>query len=153
MSLATVATAKVIKKPALKAARADLAVGEHNVDYFLRVCGRVTVGEDYQTKPTVAIPYKLAFAALCHVSGCTGKAGIEKIRRAMEIALADDTDVTAKEALARAVPLAEQVEREVIDPMLASHDKIPGDGKVTTNLATEFFTDPEQVAAITRMLL
>lgn len=135
-SIITIAASKAIKAKDAKAARPDVGVGQHRVDFWLRITGLVKVGEDYETAPTVAIPYKRAFAALCKISGCTGKAGINKIRQAMEIALSDDTDETAKDALSNIEDI-ERIEREIIDPMLQSLPKLDCKGKVTTDLEVE----------------
>ena len=132
-NLMTVAAAKAVKAPALKTARNELEVGSHDVDFWVRIVGSLNVGEDYDSAATVAIPYRKAFAALCYVSGVTGKAGVNMIRKAMEIALADDNDVTAKDALDRICPAVEAVERDVIQPMINSLPRIPCKGKVTTD--------------------
>ena len=134
--LLKLAVSKAIKAKDVKTSRRGIEVGTYEVDENVHVFGSLTVGEDYETTPTVAIPYKKAFAALCRVSGCTGPAGIAKIRRAMEIALADDTDDTAKDVLA-GIEDVNRIEREVIEPMLANLPKLECRGKVTTKLTAE----------------
>ncbi len=133
----TIATAKAVKAATVKAARNELNPGEYNVDFHAHIFGTFKVGNDYQSAPTVSIPYKAAFAALCHVAGCTGKAGVNMIRKAMEIALADDNDVNARDALQRTCPMVEQVEIDVINPMLQDLPKLDCKGKVTTKLEIE----------------
>ncbi len=133
----TLATGKAVKKAALTEARNGVEVGDHDVDFWLHIYGSFKVGDDYTSAPTVAIPYKKAFAALVHVSGCTGKAGLDMIRKAMEIALADESEGTAKDALQDICPKVERIEQEIIDPMLKSLPKIPCKGKVTTKLKME----------------
>lgn len=135
MNAETLAASKIGGKK-VKDARDAIAVGHHDVDFWVHVVGSFNVGVDYQTAPTVAIPYKKAFAALCKVSGCTGKAGINKIREAMELALADESETTAKTALDNQLDL-EKIEREVIEPMLQGLPKLDCRGKVTTKLKWE----------------
>jgi len=132
-----VAASKAIKRNDVKEARQNTPVGNHDVDFWLHVFGSINVGNDYESTPTVAIPYKRAFAALCHVAGCTGKHGVAMIRRAMEIALADENDVDAMTALERICPAVDQVEHEIIEPMLSQLPKLPCKGKVTTSLQYE----------------
>lgn len=136
--LQTVATNKVIKKKALSEARKTLDVGQHDVDFWLHIDGSVTVGEDYNTAGTVAIPFKKAFALLAYTAGCTGKAGINKIKEAMILALADESDITAQDALKLVCPMVDTIEREVIQPMLNALPTIRCDGKVTTKLNINF---------------
>ena len=133
-NLAKLATSKAIPAKALKIARLGVNVGTHNVDFLARVTGTITVGKDYDTAGTVAIPYKKAFAALCHVAGCTGKAGVNMIRRAMEIALANENNVDAKSALTEICPMVDTVEREIIQPMIDAIPRLDCKGKVTSNL-------------------
>lgn len=49
-TLATLATAKVHKGKAIKAASADLAVGTHDVDVLVRITGSLTRGEDFEQR-------------------------------------------------------------------------------------------------------
>jgi hypothetical protein len=49
-TLATVATAKVHKGAAVKAASAELAVGTHDVDVLVRITGSLTRGEDFDQR-------------------------------------------------------------------------------------------------------
>jgi len=133
----TIAIAKSIKAAAVKIASSELDAGEFNVDFMVHIFGSGKKGKNYQSKPTVAIPYKAAFAALCHVAGCTGKAGVNMMRKAMEIALADDNDVTAKDALQRFCPMVDQVENDVIEPMLAELPKLNCNGKITMQVEVE----------------
>ena len=136
-AIETIATLKVVKKPDATKARQGLKIGQHDVDFMVRVFGSFNVGQDHEKTPTVAVPYKRALAALCHVSGCTGKAGVEMIRKAMVIALADETDKTANAALTEFCPLVERVEAEIIKPMLKGLPKLKCLGPVTTKLQYE----------------
>lgn len=135
--LTKLATAKAIPASVIKVARLGVDAGRHDVDFWAHVSGTINVGEDYVSAATVAIPYKKAFAALCHVAGCTGKAGVNMIRQAMEIALADENDATATDALKRICPAVEAVERDVIQPMIDSLPLLDCKGKVTTKLTVE----------------
>jgi len=130
--LAILAIAKVMKKKAVDQARDKARPGKYAVDFKASVTGTITIGEDYEKTPTVSIPYKKAFAALCYVAGCTGKHGIGKIQRAMEIALAESGD--AAEEMSKLIPQVERIEEDVISPMLASLPKTTAKGPVTTKL-------------------
>jgi hypothetical protein len=64
-TLATVATAKVHKSAAVKAASADLPVGTHTVDVLVRITGTLTRGEDFDQRIVgKADPWALAAALL-----------------------------------------------------------------------------------------
>jgi len=131
----TLAVSKAIAAKAVTAARKNVGPGSYSVDCLVHVIGSMNVGQDYETAPTASIPYKKAFALLCYVSGVTGKAGIAKIRRAMELALANGDD--AAEVLSETMPQIERIEKDIIDPMLAGLPKIKAKGKVTTKLVAD----------------
>jgi hypothetical protein len=115
-----------------KPARAAVKPGEYPVNFLAHIVGTVKVGEDHDTKPTASIPFKKALAALAHVAGCTGAAGVKKIERAMRIAL--ETDADAGEVLAEIMPQVERIEASIIEPMLAKLPKKPVKGSVTSKL-------------------
>ena len=115
-----------------KQARTEVAPGSHPVDFTVRIQGKVNVGEDYKQAPTASIPFKKALAALVHVSGCTGQAGIAKIEKAMRIALELDAD--AGDVLKDIIPQIDAIEKRIIAPMLAKLPKGDCKGKVTTKL-------------------
>ena len=117
-----------------KTARGEVETGLHAVDFTVRIFGSVNVGEDYEQAPTASIPMKKALAALAYVAGCTGKAGIAKIERAMRIALENNDD--ASRILAEIMPDVDRIEKSVIAPMLAQLPKTSCKGKVTVKLAT-----------------
>ncbi|KKK84306.1 hypothetical protein LCGC14_2784690 [marine sediment metagenome] len=100
-----------------KPARKAVNPGSHAVDFLVRVRGTVNVGNDYESAPTASIPMKRALAALAAVSGCTGKAGIAKIRQAMELALTNDAD--AGKILTDMLP---QIERGIYEHILATDE-------------------------------
>ena len=82
--------------------------------------------------PTCTIPFRKALAALAYVSGCTGKAGMAKIERAMQIAL--ETEDDAANILSEMMPQIDEVEASIVQPMIDRLPRIDCKGKVTTKL-------------------
>jgi len=67
-----VALNKVIKAAEAKKASAELPVGNHDVDFTVRVTGSLKRGADYTSKIVAkADPWTLLAAALSHLNGVT----------------------------------------------------------------------------------
>lgn len=67
-----VALAKVVKAAEVKSASSELAVGEHDVDFVVRVTGSLKRGANYtQQIVAKADPWTLLAAALSHLNGVT----------------------------------------------------------------------------------
>ena len=78
----TLAASKAVDAASVKAARADISVGEHFVDFLVRVTGSFTVGEDYEQRLVAkADPFALLAVALSKLNGVTVDA---LVREALE---------------------------------------------------------------------
>ena len=78
----TLAASKAVDAASVKAARADISVGEHIVDFLVRVTGSFTVGEDYEQRLVAkADPFALLAVALSKLNGVTIEA---LVREALE---------------------------------------------------------------------
>jgi hypothetical protein len=124
------AISKVFKKPELDKARKDLAEGTHKVSVKVLVEGTVTVGSDYEMRPTAkALTLESLAIVLAHC-GVTSKAAVPAIIRAM-------TGKKTNADLAR-----QKTVDEIIARVKKAFDKLPPmpcNGKVTTDL--EWYED------------
>lgn len=78
----TLAASKAVDAASVKAARADISVGEYFVDFLVRVTGSFTVGEDYEQRLVAkADPFALLAVALSKLNGVTVDA---LVREALE---------------------------------------------------------------------
>jgi hypothetical protein len=75
-TLSTLATSKVVKSAAAKAAAADLPVGTHAVDVLVRITGSLTRGEDYDQRIVAKADAWALAAALLARLGPVDIAGI-----------------------------------------------------------------------------
>ena len=117
----TLAASKAVDTASVKAARADVSVGKHFVDFMVRVTGFLTVGEDYEQRLVAkADPFALLAVALSKLNGVTLEA---LVREALE---ADPEEI--KEIKARA---SEAVQALKAPTMTVCN------GKVTTDLKFE----------------
>jgi len=67
-----VALSKVVAAKDARAASAELAPGEHEVDFVVRVTGSLKRGEDYDQRIVLkADPWTVLVAALSHLNGVT----------------------------------------------------------------------------------
>ncbi len=64
-----IALAKLVKKAAVDKARPSLKPGIVDIDVAVHIKGTITVGEDYDTAPTVSIPLKETLALFIVYSG------------------------------------------------------------------------------------
>ena len=64
---------------AVKAAKARLGPGTHQVNASLRLTGSVTVGENISTLPTTSVPWKIVAALLIQKLDNLGTKGLEAI--------------------------------------------------------------------------
>ena len=89
-SLQTLALAKVIKEKAEKEASAAMMVGEHMIDFTVRVQGSIKKGEAYEANiAQKAEPWKLLALALSKLNGMT----IDAIVREAELAVLEDEKI------------------------------------------------------------
>lgn len=89
-SLQTLALAKVVKAAAEKEAAAAMTVGNHMVDFTVRVQGVVTKGAAYEAViAQKAEPWKLLALALSKLNGVT----IDAIVREAELAVLEDEKI------------------------------------------------------------
>lgn len=70
---------KVFNSAELKKVRKDLQVGNHHVDFTVRVVGDVTVGEDYERSATTSIPWLESVALLRETTKCAFQSLIDQI--------------------------------------------------------------------------
>lgn len=97
-TLSTLATSKVVKSAAAKAAAADLPVGTHAVDVLVRITGSLTRGEDYDQRIVgKADPWALAAALLSRL-GPVDVAGL--VRDSLSGDIADAVKTLKGEAAA-----------------------------------------------------
>jgi len=68
-STETLAVSKVFKKAVLDSARANMAVGTHEVNCLVRVSGSMKVGADYEKNVTAALPQKKMLLAALMLNG------------------------------------------------------------------------------------
>jgi hypothetical protein len=133
----------IVQAKALKAARADLAVGTHQVDVTVRVTGTVTVGEDYTRTPTVGVPVKEVLALFLARSGALREANVKLLQACFAEAMADGAG-KGKDALKEAVADLDTVWADQVDALLAGMPVATVKGPVTTKLAV---AEVVQVAA------
>lgn len=130
-TLATIATAKVHKGKAVKAASGELAVGTHEVDVLVRITGSLTRGEDFNQRIVAkADPWALLGTALSKLNGTTVAA---LVREAL------DAD---KEATAKVKAEADAAMALVKGPTVTKCN-----GKITTALVAEVVEADEAVTA------
>lgn len=135
MTEATVtALNNLVEAKALKAARAGLAVGTHQVDVTVRVTGTVTVGEDYGRTPTVGVPVKEVLALFLARSGALRGANVALLQACFTEAMADGAG-KGKDALKKAVTDLDTVWTDQVNAILATLPDAPVRGPVTTKLA------------------
>ena len=92
----TLAASKAVDTASVKAARADVSVGKHFVDFMVRVTGFLTVGEDYEQRLVAkADPFALLAVALSKLNGVTLEA---LVREALEADPAEIKEITARAA-------------------------------------------------------
>jgi hypothetical protein len=89
-NLQTLALSKVVKAAAEKEASAAMMVGEHMVDFTVRVQGSIKKGEAYEANITQkAEPWKLLALALTKLNGVT----IDAIVREAEASVLEDDKI------------------------------------------------------------
>ena len=121
----TLAASKAIDAAAAKAARTEVTVGEHFVDFLVRVTGSLKVGEDYEQRLVAKVDFAALFAvAMSKLNGVTIDA---LVREALE---ADPGEI--KEIKARASEALETIKAPTM-----SFCK----GKVTTELGFEIIEE------------
>ena len=92
----TLAASKAVDTASVKAARADVSVGKHFVDFMVRVTGFLTVGEDYEQRLVAkADPFALLAVALSKLNGVTLEA---LVREALEAAPEEIKEIKARAA-------------------------------------------------------
>ena len=125
----TLAASKAVDTASVKAARADVSVGEHFVDFLARVSGSFKVGEDYEQRLVAkADPFALLAVALSKLNGVTLDS---LVREALE---ADPEEI--KEIKARASEAIQALKAPTMSVCL---------GKVTTNLDFEIIQHLREV--------
>jgi hypothetical protein len=96
-----IALAKVVKAAEAKKASTELAVGNHDVDFTVRVTGSLKRGADYtQQIVAKADPWTLLAAALSHLNGVTVDS-LVKEALAADPALVKSLKANAAEAIAK----------------------------------------------------
>ena len=125
----TLAASKAVDTASVKAARADVSVGKHFVDFMVRVTGFLTVGEDYEQRLVAkADPFALLAVALSKLNGVT----LDSLVR--EALAADPEEI--KEIKARASEAIQALKAPTMSVCL---------GKVTTNLDFEIIQHLREV--------
>jgi hypothetical protein len=128
------ALAKVIADKDAKIARGGVNSGTHLVDMTVRISGRMTVGEDYDTAPTVSIPLKETMALLLHRMGFQRDKAIEILREVMSEAI--DLDGKGQGALL-AMPFINDAMAMVENDVIANLPRQNRKGVVKAYLAVE----------------
>ena len=124
----------LVEAKALKAARAGLAVGTHQVDVTVHVTGTITVGEDYTRTPTVGVPVKEVLALFLARSGALRETNVALLQECFTEAMADGKG-KGKDALKDAVADLDAVWADQVDAILATLPPAQVKGPVTTKLA------------------
>jgi hypothetical protein len=133
--LLATALAKVVKDTAAKAARKELTIGTHQVDFTCRVHGALTVNPQEDYIPTVHIPLITTIAYFIRRCGITRDAALSALMDAM-------TD-----AIKTAQPGAEEIEpiiakdmeaigemMQKVEEALGTLPKVKRNGKILTDL-------------------
>jgi hypothetical protein len=90
----TLALARVINDKAAKAARNEMEAGDYALDFTVRITGHLHIHEDGFYTPTTSLSV-LKLAALAIIGrGATEEAFKNKMRRLMQIAVAQHTSTT-----------------------------------------------------------
>lgn len=132
-SVAKLALSKVIADKDGKIARGGVNPGTHNVDMTVRISGKMTVGEDYDTAPTVSIPLLETMAFLIRRMGVTRAAAVTMIRESMAEAIADG----GKGKGALESEIVNEAMAIVQNDIIATLPRQPRKGVVKTYLAVE----------------
>ena len=85
-----------LSKLSLKPDRDAVASGKHDIDVTVNVKGTVTVGQDYETTPTVSVLSKATVAHLLRLSGITRDVSCKLLRQAMQAAMDDEVSGETK---------------------------------------------------------
>lgn len=133
-ALEVTALNNLVEAKALKAARAELSVGTHQVDVVVHVKGTITVGEDYPRTPTVGVPVKELMALLLARSGALREANVKLLQECFTEVMADG-EGKGKDALKAAVKDLEAVWEPQVNAILATLPTAQVRGPVTTKLS------------------
>mgnify|MGYP003543480970 FL=1 len=102
-----IALSKALNKAAIDAARDQLGVGVHNVDFTVNVKGTLKVGDDFDVAPTVSIPLKQALAAIIvHAGLHTSEIALASIADALYDQL-ENTGGKSGDAIKEAIPMVD----------------------------------------------
>ena len=114
--------------------RADRpAVGNYPIDetFVLQINGSVSVGKDYQSAPTVAIPLKATMALLLHRMGFQREAAMKMILEIMTEALT--IDEKASETFKDQFEWMAEAEKMIADTFAEKLPKIDKSGPVSVS--------------------
>lgn len=126
-------------------AREALAPGKYAVNATVRVVGGLSVGQDYDTTPTVSLPIKEVLALFVAHAGITREATMSLLRRCVSEALADDGKSAGE--IAERVAVVEQYLEVVKKEILEQLPKVPRKGAVKATLSVEILEAAELAAA------
>lgn len=119
-----------------KGVRNEISPGKHEVDFLVRVSGTLTVGEDYETKPTVSLPVKEILALFAARAGFTRERTIELLREVTTEALESGkagASGEVKEAISGVSEYLEMIQKELIEKL----PKAKRAGRVTAKVTAE----------------
>lgn len=91
-----IALSKAVKTAVATRARSELEPGVYGVNFKCQVSGTLTIGEDEEYTPTVAIPLKTTLALFIRRMGITREHAIEALKSAMTDALRANDDLEGK---------------------------------------------------------
>jgi|TARA_Y100000034_G_scaffold76572_1_gene91991 hypothetical protein len=115
-----------------------LSVGDHQVDFTVRIQGQIRVGEDYDKAPTTSIPLLETLALTLAYAGITRDAAIMAIETALNAVMArqGDRKKGSGAILANAVDVSviETMIDRVKDNIVAKLPRTHADGPVTTKI-------------------
>lgn len=137
--LETLALSKAISTKSAGACRDAMTVGrDQKVDFTVRVKGYLDIFEDTEKTPTVSIPMKETLALFIRYCGVTREAAMGLLQRAMTDALAvkesGEQNHKGVGAIAEAMPIIDEIEKTIVEPLLRTLPRTPVKGKVLTYL-------------------
>ena len=126
------AVAKAIADKAAKQARENLAVGTSNVDFYIHVCGDLSISQDTEKVPTVSIPLYATLAIALQKAGIQAENILSIIESSVSEAIANDE--TVNESISERVrAICEHLKNRFAETL----PKTPVKGAVRANLVVE----------------
>lgn len=121
--------------------RAAVAAGKYDVDAVVRLTGTLSVGNDYDTVPTVSLPIKEVLALFVARAGFTRERSMQLLVECVHDAIAEDGH-GAGEVAARVAEVDEYL-ADIKAEVLAKLPRQPRKGAVKAKLSVEVLESAE----------